>query len=242
MIIIGTHVRFRVNRDRPLTEAHHPLADHRWGMPTSIERIQLGWRTNYESPCGAVDHRVQIVDGPRFARAHWRVLTSTIDSAIVSTVWAETRNRPPFLGTGTPALSWQVLTDEPNWLQAESEIEVRLAGVVAGRYRGDARSQNVPWPAEPLTAYDSAEVRVRVRGGARSAWSEYSAWLTLRTGPLGAADWTAPFIAAQTGPDEVDGVDHHDSADPDLRAARPTVRFRTPVTLDAAVEIGRAHV
>jgi alpha-L-rhamnosidase len=150
---------------------------------------------------------------------------------IVSKLWAEGRGRPEFLATGIPSLSWQVTTDAPGWLQASAEIEVRRGAksgasvealIVDGR-----QSQHVLWPTAPLAAYDSAEVRVRVHGEDGPA-SEFSEWALLRTGPLTADDWVAPFIA-------VDGE----------TGERGTVRFRTEFTprddVTSAVLSATAH-
>jgi alpha-L-rhamnosidase len=157
---------------------------------------------------------------------------------VVSRLWAEGRGRPEFLATGIPSLSWQVTTDAPGWLQASADIEVRRGATArsTSASTNDATespttetftvsgrdSQHVPWPASALAAYDSAEVRVRVRGEDGSA-SEFSEWHLLRTAALRADDWVAPFIAL-AGP-----------TDPNLANARNrergTARFRTEFTL-----------
>jgi alpha-L-rhamnosidase len=154
----------------------------------------------------------------------------------VSKLWAEGRGRPEFLATGIPSLSWQVTTDAPGWLQASADVEVRRGSQSGATDEGtesftvDGRqSQHVPWPAAPLAAYDSAEVRVRVHGEDDSV-SEFSDWIALRTGPLSADDWVAPFIA----------IDGETSA-----RERGTVRFRTEFTprddVTSAVLSATAH-
>jgi len=136
----------------------------------------------------------------------------------VSKLWAEGRGRPEFLATGIPSLSWQVTTDAPGWLQASADIEVRrgsgIDSVGSESFTVEGReSQHVAWPFAPLAAYDSAEVRVRVRGEDGSV-SEASEWSSLRTGPLTADDWAAPFIA----------IDEAGARE------RGSVRFRTEFT------------
>ncbi|MGY4859587.1 family 78 glycoside hydrolase catalytic domain [Cryobacterium sp. AP23] len=137
----------------------------------------------------------------------------------VSALWAEGRGRPEFLATGLPALSWQVQTDAPGWLQHSYEVETRVGSVTRGERRQTVRSQYEPWPADPLGPYASAAVRVRVTGSDGSV-SEFSPWLELRTGPLSPADWVAPFIAVDPGAAP-------SGSDPDDRG---TTRFRTELT------------
>jgi alpha-L-rhamnosidase len=153
--------------------------------------------------------------------------TTEPTSPVVAKLWAEGRGRPEFLATGIPSLSWQVSTDAPGWLQTSADIEVRRGSQSESFTVEGRESQHVAWPASPLAAYDSAEVRVRVHGEDGSA-SEFSAWTSLRTGPLGAGDWVAPFIA-------VDGE----------TSERGTVRFRTEFTprndVTSAVLSATAH-
>jgi len=174
---------------------------------------------------------------------------STSDATVtVSKLWAEGRGRPEFLATGIPSLSWQVTTDAPGWLQASADIEVRRGSQSnshAGRsndgntesFTVDGReSQHVAWPFAPLAAYDSAEVRVRVHGEDGST-SEFGDWHSLRTGPLTADDWVAPFIAVD-GPTDADLAQRRN-------LDRGTVRFRTEFTprddVTSAVLSATAH-
>jgi alpha-L-rhamnosidase len=151
-------------------------------------------------------------------------------AVVVTALWAEGRGRPEFLATGSPALSWQVQTDAPSWLQHAYELEIRLGSSTRGERRQTVASQHQPWPGEPLGAYQRAAVRVRVTGTDGSV-SDFSEWLELRTGPLSPTDWAAPFIAAASETD-----------DPDNRG---TTRFRTLVTtgpdLVSAVLSATAH-
>ncbi len=139
-------------------------------------------------------------------------------STRVTSLRAGGRNRPVFLATSRPALSWQVVSAMPGWIQQGCEIEVvRSGSAEVSRLDGDA-SQAVAWPARPLGAYETASARVRVRAGGEP-WSPPSEWLELRTGPLGPADWVAPFVAApRASPGE-----------------RPVVRFRRAFDLGGDV-------
>ena len=156
---------------------------------------------------------------------------------VVAALWAEGRGRPDFLATGTPALSWQVQTDAPGWLQHSYELETRVGSAVLGERRQTVHSQHQPWPAEPLGAYEAAAVRVRVTGTDGSV-SEFSPWVELKTGPLSPADWAAPFIAGADG----DAAPAGNESDPDDRG---TTRFRTDLTagpgLVSAVLSATAH-
>ena len=156
---------------------------------------------------------------------------------VVAALWAEGRGRPDFLATGTPALSWQVQTDAPGWLQHSYELETRVGSAVLGERRQTVHSQHQPWPAEPLGAYEAAAVRVRVTGTDGSV-SEFSPWVELKTGPLSPADWAAPFIAGADG----DAAPAGNEPDPDDRG---TTRFRTDLTagpgLVSAVLSATAH-
>ena len=121
---------------------------------------------------------------------------------VVGALWAEGRGRPEFLATSTPVLSWRIDTDWPNWEQSGYLLECRTAAGIKSAEEQTANSQNVTWPFEPIGAYASVDVRVRVSGvstdggEAASADTEPGDWVTLRTGPLTPGDWSAPFIAA----------------------------------------------
>ncbi len=140
----------------------------------------------------------------------------------ISTLRAGARGGPAFLPTARPALSWAVDTELSGWRQQsyQLEIEALAAGIAAidSITVETAESQAVAWPFSPLGPYDSARIRVTVTGveGSTSAPSE---WLTVRTGPLTGADWTAEFITADVQPGD----------------GRGTQRFRTTVTPRAEV-------
>jgi alpha-L-rhamnosidase len=98
------------------------------------------------------------------------------------------------IGTPTPRLSWVIPQAEQGFEQTAYEIELA---------RGEARSSSVvvesrdqvlvPWPAEPLAARESVQVRVRVRGDAE--WSDWSQPATVAAGLLSVDDWTARFVS-----------------------------------------------
>ncbi|MDY7557634.1 alpha-L-rhamnosidase [Cryobacterium sp. 10C3] len=153
----------------------------------------------------------------------------------ISSLRAEGRGRPRFLATGSPALSWQVETDAPGWLQESYELETRVGSRVLSARVASGESRHRAWPADPLPAYSSGEVRVRVTG-ADGLTSDFSPWLSVETGPLGAADWVGSFIAAGPAGGAATAAGHaSDAAEStgpataaDLDSAdRGTVRFRT---------------
>jgi alpha-L-rhamnosidase len=109
------------------------------------------------------------------------------------------RGRPAFLASGTPALSWQVDTDDPVWRQVAASIEIERGSESSSHRLDSAESQHLAWPGAPLGAYAQARVRV-VLLAASGEWSDPSPWVTVETGPLGAEDWDASMIAATTEP------------------------------------------
>jgi len=162
----------------------------------------------------------------------------------VTALWAEGRGRPDFLATGSPALSWQVQTDAPGWLQHSYELETRIGPATRGERRQSDESQHQPWPAEPLGAYQRAAVRVRVTGVDGSV-SEFSDWLQLSCGPLSPSDWAAPFIAAAAPDHAANLTDGPAADDADGADDRGSTRFRTLVEtapgLVSAVLSATAH-
>jgi alpha-L-rhamnosidase len=103
------------------------------------------------------------------------------------------------LGTGvaSPRLSWITTTDRPGWMQSAYELEID--GSELGRV-DSSESVFVAWPATPLTSRAERHVRVRVWGGDGS-WSTWSDPLTIETGLLSSADWTARWITAPSDDD-----------------------------------------
>ncbi|UFS60631.1 alpha-L-rhamnosidase [Subtercola endophyticus] len=137
----------------------------------------------------------------------------------VTAVWAAERGRPEFLATGSPSLSWRVETQNAGWLQGSAEVQVQRGGALQEFSWASGASQNVGWFGAELAAYETAAVRVRVRGldGSESPFSE---WAPLLTGPLSADDFSAAFIT-------VDAREHPEAAD---EPERGTQRFRALVT------------
>ena len=99
------------------------------------------------------------------------------------------------VGTATPRLSWQTVTDTSGWLQAEYEVRITPAD-------GDSSSSDwvhsgesvlIPWPAPALTSRERRTVEVRVQGvdGWMSEWSDPVA---VEAGLLHEEDWQATFV------------------------------------------------
>ncbi|GHF13027.1 alpha-L-rhamnosidase [Amycolatopsis deserti] len=106
----------------------------------------------------------------------------------VTAVRFEHHDVPLGIGTGTPRLSWQVRTDDPDWAQTAYEVELNGSTTV----RVESADQVlVPWPFEPLPSRTRATVRVRVG----EEWSEPA---TVETGLLRPEDWSARFISPRT--------------------------------------------
>ena len=98
------------------------------------------------------------------------------------------------IGTATPRLSWQVPTAPDGYTQRRCEIEITRAGAEPEVFARDGGEQIlVAWPGAPLTARESAAVRVRVAGTA--AWSDWSEPAVVEAGLLAPADWTAHFVS-----------------------------------------------
>ncbi|NKQ58394.1 family 78 glycoside hydrolase catalytic domain [Amycolatopsis sp. K13G38] len=110
----------------------------------------------------------------------------------VSPVRFEHHDRAFGIGTGTPRLSWQVVTSDPSWSQTAYELE--RDGVVV---RVESAEQVlVPWPFEPLWSREQASVRVRVASG--NEWTSWSEVSTVEIGLLSPWDWAGRFISPAT--------------------------------------------
>jgi alpha-L-rhamnosidase len=120
---------------------------------------------------------------------------SSISEIRVTHVRAEHLRETLGIGTSQPRLSWRIETDAPNWIQAAYELECQRASgqQQTGRLDSD-QSVLVDWVFAPLRSRERVSVRVRVWGkdGGESAWSEP---LTIETGLLDPADWSAQFIS-----------------------------------------------
>jgi alpha-L-rhamnosidase len=91
---------------------------------------------------------------------------------------------------------------EQGFEQTAYEIEVAHAEAPSSSVVVESREQLlVPWPTEPLTARETVQVRVRVRGDAE--WSDWSQPAVVAAGLLSADDWTARFVS----PVELGGLD-----------------------------------
>ena len=96
------------------------------------------------------------------------------------------------IGEARPRLSWIVPRADPGWRQTAYEVEVARGDVTETFFVATDAQIFVPWPGRNLDSREPAEIRVRVRGG---GWSGWSAPVTLETGLLLAADWSARFIS-----------------------------------------------
>ncbi|TDU84272.1 alpha-L-rhamnosidase [Kribbella voronezhensis] len=97
------------------------------------------------------------------------------------------------LGTGSPRLSWQVPAADPDYTQSGYEIEITRPGVPQTKHAISSADQVlVPWPSHPLGSRESAQVRIRVRGG--DEWSDWSDPAVVEAGLLSPGDWTARFV------------------------------------------------
>lgn len=100
------------------------------------------------------------------------------------------------IGTASPRLSWQVPTADAGYAQTAYEVEISTGTTQA--YTVQSPDQVlVPWPGDPLKSRQSAQVRVRVRGGNNSGddWSAWSEPATVEAGLLDASDWSARFVS-----------------------------------------------
>lgn len=93
------------------------------------------------------------------------------------------------LGTGAPRLSWQVATDDVDWMQSAYEIELNDGRIARVR---SVEQVLVPWPFSPLPSRARVSVRVRVASGEK--WSAWSDPVAVEVGLLELSDWTAHFI------------------------------------------------
>ncbi len=102
---------------------------------------------------------------------------------------------PSVVGTATPRLSWQTVTDTSGWLQSRYQLRIAPGD-------GDSSSTDwvdsggsvlVPWPAPPLESRERRTVQVRVQGvdGSISEWSDP---VPVEAGLLDEAEWQATFV------------------------------------------------
>jgi alpha-L-rhamnosidase len=101
------------------------------------------------------------------------------------------------IGTATPRLSWQVPAADDGYAQTAYEVEIATGTTQA--YTVQSPDQVlVPWPGEPLSSRQSAQVRVRVRGN--DDWSAWSEPATVEAGLLTPDDWSARFVSPRDNP------------------------------------------
>ncbi|SEF32209.1 alpha-L-rhamnosidase [Amycolatopsis pretoriensis] len=116
----------------------------------------------------------------------------------VSTPRAEHHDEPLGIGEPEPRLSWQVTGAVPGWRQAAYEIECADPAGPALRSGRITSGENVlvDWPFPPLDSRSRRTIRVRLwdTEGAATGWSPA---LTLETGLLTAADWSARFVTPE---------------------------------------------
>lgn len=134
------------------------------------------------------------------------------------------------IGVAEPRLSWRSSSPDPSWTQSAYEVEVARSGAVEVFAVASAESVFVPWPAAPLRSREEAEVRVRVRAGDDSPWSEWSAPALVEAGVLDAGEWTAVAVSPAREPDDRDG-----------RPALLRREFEAPAGIVRAVLRATAH-
>ncbi len=101
------------------------------------------------------------------------------------------------IGTASPRISWYVPEAAPGFRQRAYELEVTRSTGESQVFRVESADQVlVPWPAPPLTARESARVRVRVGDG--DDWTSWSAPGVVEAGLLSPADWIARFVTPST--------------------------------------------
>src|SRR3954447_5259536 len=101
------------------------------------------------------------------------------------------------IGTATPRLSWQVPAADDGYAQTAYEVEITTGTTQA--YTIQSPDQVLaPWPGEPLSSRQSAQVRVRVRGN--DAWTAWSEPATVEAGLLTPDDWSARFVSPRDNP------------------------------------------
>lgn len=104
------------------------------------------------------------------------------------------------IGESTPRISWKVVGEKPNWIQASYEIDIFRDGDLWDRpasYQVESsESVLVPWPSRPLRSRESVIIRIRAIG-ANSETTEWSDNVLIEAGLLKREDWTAQMIAAE---------------------------------------------
>ncbi|MGW7687078.1 family 78 glycoside hydrolase catalytic domain [Kribbella sp. NPDC054772] len=101
------------------------------------------------------------------------------------------------IGTASPRISWQVPAADAGYAQTAYEVEITTGSTQVFTVQSPEQLL-VPWPAEPLTSREVAQVRVRVRGN--DDWSAWSEPVTVEAGLLSTDDWSAQFVSPRDNP------------------------------------------
>ena len=157
-------------------------------------------------------------------------LLSPPAAPVVATLRAEYIAEALGIGVAAPRLSWITETAAPGWMQLAYAIEYAAADGTpfgqTGRVEG-GESSLVAWPFAPLASRQRVTVRAMVWGEDQVA-SPWSPPLTIETGMLRPADWTASFIAP--GWDE------------DLSSPQPCPLLRRSFDIRPDVASARLHI
>lgn len=105
------------------------------------------------------------------------------------------------LPTSRPRISWTFTGDAEDWLQTAYELEVKIYSypkppTTENFHIKSSDSVLVPWLSEPLQCGERVNVRVRAKGGVKSAWTDWSEPATAWRGPFKREHWIADLIAA----------------------------------------------
>ncbi|CAI7633525.1 unnamed protein product [Penicillium palitans] len=111
------------------------------------------------------------------------------------------RDEPLGIGEATPRISWRFNGSVANWEQSFYDLEICRASTGKRIFRVDSpESVLVPWPDSPLSASESATIRVRAHGKLGQPSTKWSRPITVETGLLDKKDWkTAIPITAEHG-------------------------------------------
>lgn len=132
----------------------------------------------------------------------------TFSQTILRNLRCENLNDPHGIDATQPRLSWQLISDQKNVMQAAYEIKVggnsNLSGTPiwnSGKINSD-QSVYVPYNGSHLESGKSYYWQVRVwdNNGKATAWSQTASW---QMGLLKLTDWKAKWIVSSTAMDSV---------------------------------------